>query len=209
VVVAVRAVFITAPPSAKHGEIGCRHDMGTCLSSNSRASLRNAFLHFLHTKTISKLCRSGWSAASWWHSAQSNHFLPACYEHLVRGAAVEGHSQQGERMATWAFRTCLLQGTSAAAAAVAVRACFLTTWRRLLGAMGYGGEAQESVRAGVLSAKQADGGSGSTATTHRLQQQQTASTLGLHSLPLPAFPAPCSPCLSLHCYRLTAAAVSC
>jgi hypothetical protein len=46
----------------------------------------------LQTKTISKLCSSGWSAVSWWHSAQSNHFL-----------------QHGERMATWALRTCLLQ----------------------------------------------------------------------------------------------------
>ena len=73
-------------------ECGCGMRSGTYLSSNSRASLRKAFLHFLQTKTISKLCSSGWSAVSWWHSAQSNHFL-----------------QHGERMATWALRTCLLQ----------------------------------------------------------------------------------------------------
>lgn len=64
---------------------------GAHLSSNSRASLRKAFRHFLQMKTISKLCSSGWSAVSWWHSAQSNHFL-----------------QHGERIETWAFRTCLL-----------------------------------------------------------------------------------------------------
>jgi hypothetical protein len=48
----------------------------TYASSNSRESLRNAFLHFLQTKVISKLCISSWSAASWWHSAQSNHLRP-------------------------------------------------------------------------------------------------------------------------------------
>ena len=103
--------------------------MGTHLSSNSRASLRKAFLHFLQMKTISKLWSSGWSAVSWWHSAQSNHFLPVCYEHRMRGPAA-GHLQQGERMATWAFKTCLLNGALAAATATTttarmVRACFL------------------------------------------------------------------------------------
>jgi hypothetical protein len=42
-------------------------------------------------KIISKACSSGWSAVSWWHAAQSNHFL-----------------QHGERIETWALRTCLL-----------------------------------------------------------------------------------------------------
>jgi hypothetical protein len=52
----------------------------THASSNSRASLRNAFLHFLHIKVMSNVCISGWSACSAWHSAQSNHFLPGCHE---------------------------------------------------------------------------------------------------------------------------------
>jgi hypothetical protein len=52
--------------------VSCTH-----ASSNSRASFRKAFLHFLHMKVMSNVCMSGWSLCSWWHSAQSNHFLPA------------------------------------------------------------------------------------------------------------------------------------
>jgi hypothetical protein len=54
----------------------------TYASSNSRASFLNAFLHFLQMKTMSKVCVSGWSACSAWHSAQSNHFLPGHDEPL-------------------------------------------------------------------------------------------------------------------------------
>jgi hypothetical protein len=45
-------------------------------SSNSRASFRKHFLHFLQAKTMSKVWPNSWSALSWWHSAQSYHFLP-------------------------------------------------------------------------------------------------------------------------------------
>ena len=77
VVVTVRAVLVATPHSA-HGA----HSLSanTHASSNSRASLRKAFLHFLHIKVMSKVCISGWSACSAWHSAQSNHFLPGCHE---------------------------------------------------------------------------------------------------------------------------------
>lgn len=86
------------------------------LSSNSRASLRKAFLHFLQTKVISKLWASSWSEVSWWHSAQSNHFRPAGAR--LASSMVPEHSdsqldvQQGARMATWALRTCLLRSIS-------------------------------------------------------------------------------------------------
>lgn len=72
-IIAVRAIFITAF-SACYQHIPCA--TVTYASSNSRESLRNAFLHFLHTKVISKLCIKSWSAVSWWHSAQSNHLRP-------------------------------------------------------------------------------------------------------------------------------------
>ncbi|RMZ68063.1 hypothetical protein GMOD_00004228 [Pyrenophora seminiperda CCB06] len=52
----------------------CAPGRGTHASSNSRASLRKAFLHFLQMKVMSNVCMSGWSLCSWWHSAQSNHF---------------------------------------------------------------------------------------------------------------------------------------
>lgn len=77
VVVAVRAVFVATPHSANVPHSLCAD---THASSNSRASLRNAFLHFLHIKVMSNVCISGWSACSAWHSAQSNHFLPGCHE---------------------------------------------------------------------------------------------------------------------------------
>jgi hypothetical protein len=59
VVVTVRTVLIAAPQSAKHGSVGTQTWVCTYLSSNSRASLRKAFLHFLQMKTISKAWRSG------------------------------------------------------------------------------------------------------------------------------------------------------
>lgn len=67
----------------------------TYLSSHSLVSLRKHFLHFLHANTISMRCASRCVSDSAWHSAQSNHFW-----------------QQGERMETWALRTCLLCGVS-------------------------------------------------------------------------------------------------
>jgi hypothetical protein len=45
----------------------------------------------------------------------------------MRGPAA-GHLQQGERMETWAFKTCLLHGALAGAATATTstaRACFL------------------------------------------------------------------------------------
>lgn len=76
--------------------------------------MRKAFLHFLQMKIMSKLCSRAWSALSWWQTAQSNHFL-----------------QQGERMETWALRTCLL-GVLVAGGGVGcgVR---LTTWCGVVG----------------------------------------------------------------------------
>ena len=73
-VVAVRAVFIATPRQPMcpdGGMLRCTH-----ASSNSRASLRKAFLHFLQMKVMSKVCMSGWLDCSSWHWAQSNHFLP-------------------------------------------------------------------------------------------------------------------------------------
>jgi hypothetical protein len=60
----------------------------THASSNSRESFRKAFLHFLQTKVISKLCISSWSAASWWHSAQSYHLRPALVSDCVGGCVL-------------------------------------------------------------------------------------------------------------------------
>lgn len=48
-------------------------------SSNSCASLRKHFLHFLHANVISKVRSSSCVSFSAWHSAQSNHFLPVCF----------------------------------------------------------------------------------------------------------------------------------
>jgi len=45
-------------------------------SSNSCASFRKHFRHFLQANVISRVCRSSCDSCSWWHSAQSNHFLP-------------------------------------------------------------------------------------------------------------------------------------
>jgi len=59
-------------------------------------SFLKAFLHFLQMNVISADFASLWDCASAWHSAQSNHCL-----------------QQGARMETWAFRTCLLPSFSA------------------------------------------------------------------------------------------------
>ena len=54
-------------------------------------SFLKAFLHFLQMNDISVVFASLWDCVSAWHSAQSNHCL-----------------QQGARMETWAFKTCLL-----------------------------------------------------------------------------------------------------
>jgi hypothetical protein len=110
VVVAVRAVLVTTPHSAASHDGSCRD---TYASSNSRASLRKAFLHFLHIKTMSKVCISVWSACSAWHSAQSNHFLPGRYEPLFSHSNISAYPQHGERIETCALRTCLLRRPSA------------------------------------------------------------------------------------------------
>ena len=80
VVVAMRAVLVAAPHQCPS-----HHNLvsATYASSNSRASFRKAFLHFLQMKVMSKVCVSGWSDCSWWHSAQSNHFLPGHDEPLL------------------------------------------------------------------------------------------------------------------------------
>ena len=59
-------------------------------------SFLKAFLHFLQMNVISVVFASLCDCVSAWHSAQSNHSL-----------------QQGARMETWAFRTCLLPPFSA------------------------------------------------------------------------------------------------
>lgn len=48
-------------------------------SSNSLASLRKHFLHFLQANVISNVWRRGCDSCSWWHWAQSNHFLPTMW----------------------------------------------------------------------------------------------------------------------------------
>jgi hypothetical protein len=105
------------------------HSMCSCTyaSSNSRASLRNAFLHFLQIKTMSKVCVSGWSACSAWHSAQSNHFLPGRDEPLFY------HTHIGGPTAWRADRDLGVEDVFAATGS-ARRRCGgsrgLTTWRR-------------------------------------------------------------------------------
>jgi hypothetical protein len=72
-------------------------------------------LHFLHAKVSSDDCCNAWVSDSLWQSAQSNHFLPVLARQFAwwrgRDRGV-GCVQQGERMATWALRTCLLDGIS-------------------------------------------------------------------------------------------------
>jgi hypothetical protein len=77
--------------------------------------LRKHFLHFLHAKTISNFCSSGWLSDSWWHSTQSNHFRPtACFSSCHYGLRARRPGvnrddvQQGDRIETCALRTCLL-----------------------------------------------------------------------------------------------------
>lgn len=90
-VVAVGAVLVTAalsiPPLLN--SMACPH-----LSSNSRASLRKHFLHFLQAKTISKTCCSSWSEFSWWHSAQSYHLRPGGTRHYMSLAIVCADSER-------------------------------------------------------------------------------------------------------------------
>lgn len=73
VVVAVGTVLVAAPRQCRRRDT---RRLSTYASSNSRASLRKAFLHFLQMKVMSNVCMSAWLVCSAWHSAQSNHFLP-------------------------------------------------------------------------------------------------------------------------------------
>jgi hypothetical protein len=63
--------------------------------------------------TISVFCSSSWSACSWWHSAQSNHFRPIVSQPLESRAPGGGCIQHGDLIETCAFKICLLASTSA------------------------------------------------------------------------------------------------
>lgn len=80
-------------------------------------SFRNAFLHFLHRKVISRVLASLCVWFSAWHSAQSYHCL-----------------QHGARMETCAFSTCLLCiASDYQSPKVAVSLSILTTYALING----------------------------------------------------------------------------
>lgn len=109
----VVSCILTSPQTRRClcGSTSCTSCTQTSADSHSVLPQKHTFLR--PRRTMSNDCIKGWLSCSWWHSAQSNHFRPnhpliSTWAHQHR---ILEHKQHGDRIATWAFRMCLLETT--------------------------------------------------------------------------------------------------